>query len=155
MFTDAVPYRDKCPLTVPISNPGKPLDLSFAAHDMLVVSKRLGAALDDVCGNQTQRIPVTVEGSEEPYEILNILETAACLDEERSVVMYWGPEDDRPDKIGLYRMVAEIRIRPERLRDRDILRIAGWPLAVIVSERVRAAIEASGFTGARFEDVGP
>lgn len=69
-------------------------------------------------------------------------------------VMKWTEEDDRPDKLGDYRQVINLTLSPELIPPGiDIFRVAGWTVALIVSETVKLAMEATGCAGAVFEPV--
>ncbi len=58
---------------------------------------------------EVQFLPARVEGQSELYfilNILNVLRTIRCIDDARyEEVLYWHPEDNRPDKAGQYRRV--------------------------------------------------
>ncbi|EPX60574.1 hypothetical protein D187_001728 [Cystobacter fuscus DSM 2262] len=46
-----------------------------------------------------------------------------------------------------------MRIDPSKVGDAEIFRPWGWQTNIIVSERVKRAMEESGMTGARFTEV--
>ena len=92
-----------------------------------------------------------MEGHSEPYFILNALRIIRCIDDARcEEVLYWLPEDERPDKLGAYRNVVGLKVDPAKVGDTHIFRPWGWTVALIVSERLKRAFEAEGLTGARF-----
>ncbi|HYO57579.1 imm11 family protein, partial [Archangium sp.] len=62
-------------------------------------------------------------------------------------------EDGYEDEIGEYRNVVGMRIDPSKVGDAEIFRPWGWQTNIIVSERVKRAMEESGTTGARFTEV--
>ncbi|REG27694.1 hypothetical protein ATI61_10929 [Archangium gephyra] len=103
---------------------------------------------------EVQFIPVEVEGQTEPWFILNALRIIRCIDDARcEEVLYWQPEDNRPDKVGQYRDVAGLRVDPTKIGDAHIFRPWGWKVVLIVSEYVKQAMEAEGLTGAKFLEV--
>lgn len=103
---------------------------------------------------EVQFIPVEVEGQTEPWFILNALRIIRCIDDARSEeVLYWQPEDNRPDKVGEYRNVAGLRVDPEKIGDAHIFRPWGWKVILIVSEYVKTAMEEEGITGIKFIEV--
>ena len=75
------------------------------------------------------------------------------MDETRSEIMRWKHEDGRPDKVGRYRMVGNLTIDPTRVRNRHIFRIDDWEIALIVSERLKIALEAIPELGVVFSPV--
>jgi hypothetical protein len=43
-----------------------------------------------------------------------------------------------------------LKVDPTKIGDADIFRTWGWEVAIIVSERLKAALEQEGFTGMKF-----
>ncbi|WP_407667015.1 imm11 family protein [Myxococcus guangdongensis] len=77
-----------------------------------------------------------------------------CIDDKASKeVQYWMPEDERPEKIGHYRGVIDLRIDRAQVGNAKVFRTWGWSVALIVSEDIKAALGAAKITGARFEEV--
>jgi hypothetical protein len=68
-------------------------------------------------------------------------------------VAYRTVEEGYEDEIGEYRNVVGMRIDPSRVGDAEIFRPWGWQTNIIVSERVKRALEESGVTGAGFTEV--
>lgn len=141
------------PLSLKIDERGSCLDFTFTSYDMPLVKKQIGSILESFEKNGIQRIPVNIESCEEEYEILNIFNTIDCLDEGRSEILFWKEEDGRPDKVGKYRMVTNMHVDPDRAVGFNIFRLGGWQIAIIVSERVKSALEKIGATGIRFTEV--
>jgi hypothetical protein len=101
-----------------------------------------------------QFLPAQVEGHAGPYFILNTLRVIRCIDDARcEEVRYWKPENGQPEKVGEYRVVAGMRIDPTRVGDARIFRPWGWPVALIVSEDLKQAMEQEGITGTQFIEV--
>ena len=136
-----------------IDRPGGELDFQLTSFAVPVLRTRLAAKMDCVAGPDIQRIPLAL-GEHDGFEVLNALRTVACLDEGRSEFTKWTDKDRRSDRIGHYRMVTRLRIDVSRVpRDADIFRVEGWLVALIVSERLKAAMEAVGCRGAKFVEV--
>ncbi|MFY0562249.1 imm11 family protein [Archangium lansingense] len=103
---------------------------------------------------EVQFIPVEVEGQTQPWFILNALRIIRCIDDARcEEVLYWLPEDNRPDKEGQYRNVAGLKVDVEKVGDAHVFRPWGWKVVLIVSEHVKSAMEAEGITGIKFLEV--
>ncbi len=101
-----------------------------------------------------QFLPARVEGQSNSYFILNVLQTIRCIDDARcEEVLYWLPEDNRPDKVGQYRNVAGLRIDPAKVGRAQVFRTWGWRGPIIVSERVKSAMKDEGITGPEFIEV--
>jgi hypothetical protein len=99
-----------------------------------------------------QGIPVTIEGVDEQYEILNTLDVVDCVDNDRS----WFdlvPEDFPNSSVrGCYRMhrfVADAR----KCAGHDLFRVKRWEIALLCSDRIRNLLLANKVTGIRFDPV--
>lgn len=153
-FIAGLPYCGPPPSRVPLAVIGPQPAFTFAAFDMPIVSRALADQIEDTCPADIQRFPILVLPSLPGYEILNVIATADCLDEERSSgVEKWTPEDGRPDRLGSYRRVSTLRIDPNRTNNHDLFRIRGWHIALIASERVKNAIESIDNVGVTFQPV--
>lgn len=138
----------------PVDPKGVALDFSLDSHGVPVIHARVKPLLDPyVLNGEIQLLPVTVEDHDEPYFIINTLRTIRCIDDARCTeVGYWLPEDNRPDKEGQYRGVIGLKVAPSRI-DADIFRPWGWTVVLIVSERVKLAMEGAGITGTQFTEA--
>jgi len=67
--------------------------------------------------------------------------------------MRWGAADGQPDKVGDYGMLVDLRINAEAEGGHQIFRIAGWPVALIVSQDVKNLCEKLGGTGLSYQRV--
>ena len=139
----------------PLARSGCALDFTTTGLGVTVTTgkfvslfKRLGL------GEQVQFFPAQVEGQSEPCFILNVLRVIRCIDDARcEEVRYWQPEDGQPEKVGEYRVVSGMRIDPTTVGDAHIFRPWGWPVAIIVSEFLKQALEEEQVTGTRFTEV--
>ncbi|HYO56298.1 imm11 family protein [Archangium sp.] len=142
------------PIRLSVKSAGIALDFSHAMGTPIV--HRRVVSLFERLGLQkeVQFIPVEVEGQTEPWFILNALQVIRCIDDARcEEVLYWQPEDNRPDKEGEYRNVVGLKVDPAKIGDANIFRPWGWLVVLIVSERVKQALEAEGITGTQFIEV--
>jgi hypothetical protein len=140
---------------VPLSSPGLALDYSDAVVAISVLSQRL---VDLWCRlgleKEIQFIPARVEGQTERYYLLNTLRIIRCVDEARSdEIALYEPQDGEPEKVGHYRKVSGMKIDPTQVGDAHIFRPWGWTVTLIVSERVKRAMEEENIRGARFVEV--
>lgn len=154
-FTAGHPVREEGPLRVPLYRPGTPLDFTTtAAAATPVVHPRLGEIFTERAPHDVQLLPVSVEGASEPYQLLVATRLIRCIDEARSAeVRFWTPEDGQPGKVGQYRSVAGMRIDPETVGRAQVFRPWGWPVALVVSEDIRRALEELGASGLKFSEV--
>jgi hypothetical protein len=137
------------------ARPGSALDFSFTTLTIPVVHGRVVSLCERIgLQEQVQFLPVQVEGQTEPYFILNALRIIRCIDDAHcEEVRYWRPEDGDPDKVGQYRVVAGLHIDPSTVGDSHIFRPWGWSVALIISERLKQAMEEEGITGTKFVEV--
>lgn len=65
----------------------------------------------------------------------------------------WTEKDNYPEMLGNYKMISTIRIDPARTDGHHLFRIARWPLALLVSEDLKRALEGIPSLGVVFESV--
>lgn len=138
---------------VPLHLPGIALDYSQAIIDVL--SQRLVALWQRLgIQDEVQFIPARVEGQMERFFLLNTLRIIRCVDETRcSEFSLWTPQDGVPAKVDHYRSVMGLKIDPTAVGDAHVFRPWGWKNALIVSARVKQAMESEGMRGAKFVEV--
>jgi hypothetical protein len=142
------------PIRLSMKPAGIALDFSHAMG-IPIVHRRVVSLFERLgLHKEVQFIPVEVEGQTEPWFILNALQVIRCIDDARcEEVLYWLPEDNRPDKQGQYRNVVGLKVDPAKIGDANIFRPWGWKVVLIVSERVKQALEQEGITGTQFIEV--
>lgn len=154
LFRRGEPAEVVGPIRIPLSRPGRPLEFSVAGAAVPIVHQKVAAILAELASDDIQLIPVRLESQAEGYFILNVLRVVKCIDDAAcEEVQYWTPEDGQPDLVGEYRAVAGMRIDPTKVGDARVFRPWGWPVVLIVSEVIQAAMERAGISGARFQDV--
>jgi hypothetical protein len=140
---------------ISLAAPGRGLDFSFTTLSIPVVHGRIVPFFEGLgLQQQLQLIPVEVVGQAEPYFIVNVLHVIPCIDDARcEKVEYWKPEDGAPERVGDYRLVRGLRINPAQVREADIFRPRGWSSVLLVSERLKQALEDRQVDGIRFTAV--
>jgi uncharacterized protein DUF1629 len=155
-FIAGTPASIEIPLTFEVLKPGRPLELSFGHPGVPVVSQRAADLLVSVSGSQVQLIPVSVEGHPGPFFIANATRLADCVDEQTSRgVRTWKVEDDQPAKVGEYQGFETLRIDPMPATGLDFFRVARYTVALIVSDRLKRAMEEAKLLGPKFDLVTP
>lgn len=153
-FKEGKTLEPGCVPRFPLDVPGRPLDYCWAAFSIPVVHGRVVQLFERLDVQDVQFLPARVEGHDAPYFILNALRLIRCIDDARCRrVAYWTPEDEQPEKVGEYRIVSGLRIDPGKVGGAHIFRPWGWPVALIVSEGLKQAMEAEDITGTRFVEV--
>jgi hypothetical protein len=143
----AFPYRGPVPAQVPVGEAGQPVQFNLGAFDMPVVSESVASVFAKWARDTIELFPVTVDEQADRYQIMNVTCAAPCVDDQRSDILRWKPDDERPDKIGSYRAIYRLIIDPSRARGKHVFRIQGWEIALIVSEQIREKL-------ARLDDLG-
>lgn len=140
---------------ISLAAPGRALDFSFTTLSIPIVHGRLVPLFERLgLQQQIQFLPVELLGQTEPYFIVNVLRVIRCIDDARSErVEYWRPEDGAPDRLGDYRLVRDLRIDPNQVGDADIFRPKGWSSVLLVSQRLKQALEEHQVGGIRFTEV--
>jgi hypothetical protein len=152
-FTQGVPVNILQSLRLPLRRAGDRVDFNFCDFDMIVTPSDLNSGLESLVGPAIQRIPIAIEDQNEMFEILNVCKRIECVDESRSLATKWTAENGRPEKIGQYRMIVSLKIDASAAKGHDIFRVSGWPIAVIVSERVKRFFESRKVSGLNYERV--
>jgi hypothetical protein len=155
-FNQGKPFTWEGPLRAPIHHPGVALDYSkVVGESFTIVSARVAELFAQRAPQDVQLIPVTVEGREKPYFILNVTRVVRCIDEKASSeVRPYEPiseNDIQPE--GKYGLVSGMRIDPARVGEAQIFRTWGWTTVIVVSEHLKEALERMGATGPRFTEV--
>ena len=140
-------------LDVRIQYEGEPLDITLIARGVPVVAERVFQILAEISPGSFQCIPASIESHTEKYYVINTLKKIKCVDETRSYFDKWTKESTRPDLAGEYKTFYELRIDARAAGKADLFRLDGWLNAVIISERLKDALEAAGTSGVTFKDV--
>jgi hypothetical protein len=154
-FMSGEPTRCDGLLRVPVYHSGTPLDFTRVDTGAIpVVTEKVARVLTELAPDDVQLFPVDVESRPEPYFLVNVTRLVKCIDDEACTeVLYWQPEDGRPEKLGQYRDVYGMRIDPSKVADARVFRPWGWTVALIVAEEVKQALERTGATGLDFREV--
>ncbi|MFL5348262.1 MAG: imm11 family protein [Hyalangium sp.] len=154
LFRRGEPISVDGAIRIPLFRAGKPLDFSVAGAAVPIIHEKVAAVFRQLVPHDVQLIPVKVESQLESYFALNALRMPRCIDDAAcEEVQYWTAEDGQPDLVGEYRVVAGLRIDPTKVGDARVFRPWGWPVALIVSEDIKGAMEDTGATGTKFADV--
>ncbi|MBK8814020.1 MAG: hypothetical protein IPN42_00155 [Methylococcaceae bacterium] len=153
IFTSGTRYDGELPLKLPLRREGKPVDFNFCDFDLIVTPKHLNEALQELVGDSIQRISIEIEASNTLYEILNVLDTVECVNEEKSEFTKWALGDGRSDKVGQFRMITRLFIDQEKARSHNMFRINEWKIALIVDGQVKSLLEKINVTGIVFQPV--
>jgi hypothetical protein len=149
-FTQGAFYEGPPPVNVSIRYDGARAAFNLASFAMPVVSSLLADEVERLATSDIQRFPITVDSTITGFEILNVARTIKCVDEKRSYIMRWTEADERPDKVGQYRMVGNLTIDPSMPAGANIFRVKGWEVALLVSDDMKGALERVGTKGIAF-----
>ncbi|MCP3100591.1 hypothetical protein LZ198_17105 [Myxococcus sp. K15C18031901] len=154
-FTSGQRVQSYRRMTVPIDETGRRREFNMAgAGRTVVVNVRVATLFAELAPDDVQLLPVAVQGSPDEYQILVATKLIRCIDDAATEeVLYWKPEDERPDKLGEYRSVYGMRIDPTKVGRAKVFRTWGWDIALIVSDDIKRALEDAHVTGTRFEEV--
>ena len=155
IFAAGRPTNVKGRLTMPVNEPGKPLDFCTAGTGAApVVHVKVATLFAELAPDDVQLIPVNIQGHPDQYLILVATKRIRCIDDEASEeVRYWKPEHGQPERVGDYKSVMGLRIDTSKVSDTKVFRTEGWDIALIVSEDIKKALERAKITGAKFARV--
>jgi hypothetical protein len=138
-------------LKVEVYKSGIPMDYTTTeAYVVPIVSVALKQALEFV--KDVQFLPVKIE--EKLYYIMVICSVIACLDESESEFEKYTENDlVGPDKAGDYKSFYKMKIDEKKVGVKNIFRLGGYDIAIIVSEKVKKEIENINSLTAKFKEV--
>lgn len=146
-----IPFEGR--LKVPLQHAGKPLDFTLTAFSVPIVHIKVAEIFTALAPGDVQLIPADIQGHADQYLILVATKLIHCIDEKASAVQFWMPEDGLPEKVGQYYAVDDLHIDPTKVGDARTFRTAGWPLALIIRENIKEALERVKATGLTFTQV--
>jgi len=152
LFTRGMPIGSTSVLSIPLRRHGREVDINFADFDMLVMSRRVVDEITSDFDLEIQRIPAEING-EVNYEIINPLASISCIDEAESEYLKWTENDGRPEKIGQFRMITQLKVRTDLAIESHLFRVTEWPIALLVSEALKESIESHNASGVTFSAV--
>jgi hypothetical protein len=152
-FTCGTPVHMTERLRIPIEITGKPLDYSEANVLLPVVHVRVASMFSELASDDVQLIPVDVEGQPDQYLILVATRLIRCIDEQASRIQLWTHEDGLPDMVGRYASVRDLRIDKAKVGSAKVFRCEEWTGPLIISEKIKNALDRMDATGTRFEEV--
>jgi hypothetical protein len=152
-FTRGEPWLIRSTPNIEIKIPGIPFDFTLTLLDVPVATHRVAEVFAAFAGSEIQRIPATVTGRP-GFDIINICRRVRCLDERLTTFTKWTPEDDRPDRLGGYRMVSNLMVDTQLVPpSTHLFRIEGWDGPIIISGDVMEALLSIGAVGPKFTPV--
>jgi len=150
-FASGRPYLGTPPCSMKIYQAGIPVEVSFGRSNVPVVSDAARFAIESVATQDCEFFPIDLPGTGKRWHILNAISLVDCFDVDRSVFEEATGEGDERE----YDSVWKVVIDPVRAAGHDLFRIRGYDLDLIVSERVKVAIESLPRHGVCFTRVTP
>jgi len=143
-------------LQTTVSHAGIPLDFCVTSFGIPIAKRKLANAITLVVKVDVQIVPIRIDNLQNGngYVVLNCLRAVDCMDEQRSEFIKWTSADHRTDLAGQYRMVTSLHLDSSKIpKGAHMFRLLGWPVALIVSQVVKDAMEIVGCCGAKFEAI--
>jgi len=138
-------------MTVDVYENGNPMDYTTTeGYVVPVISKSLKRALE--FANDIQFLPVIIE--EIQYYIMVVVSLIDCVNESESEFDLYTKDDlVRPDKAGEYKSFYKIKIDEKKTNGKDIFRLKGYDIAIIISEKIKNIIESINPLTSKFIEV--
>ncbi|MBK8252065.1 MAG: hypothetical protein IPK82_05290 [Polyangiaceae bacterium] len=150
-----VPLSSDLPLTATVHHEGPALEFSLTSFAVPIVTEKLAKVVQNIAGVDIQCLPLEIKGHGS-RTVLNALRIVNCVDESRSEFTKWTLKDHRADLAGQYRSITKLVLDTARIpNDAHIFRLWGFRVVLIVSEKLREAMQRVGCKGAVFQDVTP
>jgi hypothetical protein len=140
-------------LRIPVESAGKPLDFTEAGVRLPVLHVRVASMFAELAPDDVQLIPVDVEDQPDQYLILVATRRFRCIDEQASRIQLWPHDAGLPHMVGRYFSVRDLRIDKSKVGNAQVFRCEGWEGALLVSEKIKDALQRMAATGPKFEEV--
>jgi hypothetical protein len=152
-FRLGTPVHVEGRLKILLERPGTPLGFSETNSRIPVLHVKAASIFVELAPGDVQLIPVDIEGQPDQYVLMVATRLIRCVDETASRIRLWTHEDGVPHKVGQYRDVRDMRIDKAKVEQAEVFRPEGWPGTLIISERLKDALERMEVTGTKFEEV--
>ncbi|MFP2932204.1 imm11 family protein [Pyxidicoccus sp. 3LG] len=155
MFGEGRFLSDPGPMKARVRSPGAKRAFMFAGIERVpVVSEAVANVFRSLAPDDVQLFPLTVEGEAEPFFIVNVVKVVDCIDEANCKEVHrYDEEDPFPEYAGEYRAIYGLRIAPEKIQGAGAFRLKRFKPAFVISEELKAALEAAGNLGVALERV--
>jgi hypothetical protein len=141
-------------LAAEVAEHGQSVDVCFNTWNTMIVSQKAKQILEIWAPRAIQYVPLRVPGDSGTYFVANIIVLVNCLDEKLSHVERFSENDTvSPERVGEISLVVDLHVDAEKAANYHLFRIEGYPVATIVSESLKSALQNSGITGVKFDHV--
>jgi hypothetical protein len=155
LLDTGTPFHGSEALFAEVTRGGRVLDFSLTSFAIPVATRGLAEEVHAIAGADLQCVPIDI-ANQSGMIVMNSVRVIRCLDETRSEFIKWTRQDHRADLAGQYRQVTKLFVDPRAIpSDAHFFRIESWLVALIVSEKVKMAMERVGCVGAKFIEVTP
>lgn len=139
-------------MSVKVELDGEPTDISWTTTTIPVVTDAVASLIESMSPGAVQWVPLQIEGHGHRM-IMNVVAMVPdCIDDDRTdVVRYPDDDNERP---GQYHQIIGLHLKADLDPPHDIFRIAGWHVPIIITDRLKAALEVHHLTGWLTEPVG-
>jgi hypothetical protein len=138
-------------LHILIYQDGQPMDYTIGSFSVPIVSERVKIQLGGI--KNLQFIPVIIKDRklDSKYFIMVVTSSIGCVNEALSEFGKFVKDDPvRPDLAGQYSWFTKLIVDPSETNGEDIFRIDKTRSYLVVSERVKDALEDANITGVKF-----
>ncbi|MFZ7224415.1 Imm43 family immunity protein [Avibacterium avium] len=141
-------------LMVRLIQDGEELDYTtMIPFNVPIVSEAFKALVENVNGLSFITIEIENKKTIKKYFAMIIHNEIACVDENRSEFTKIGKDDPvRPDLAGEYDGFYKLKLDYSKI-NKELFRLGKFPVAIIISERLKKEIEENCLTGAEFKEV--
>lgn len=145
MFTVGRPSDPPEGMSARVELEGEPTDISWTNTTIPVVTDAVASLIESISPGAVQWVPLQIEGHGQRL-IMNVVAMVPdCIDEGRTDVLRY-PDDDN-ERPGQYHQIIGLHLKADLDPPHDIFRIVGWHVPIIITDRLKAALEDHGFTG--------
>lgn len=146
-FTMAKRYDGSKDLTVKLQYPGPETDITFNSFGLPIARHDLSEELCRIDTLAIQTVPVSIEGSKNRFDILNILNEIDCVDETKAKFKKWTLEDSRPDLVGDFHYIDKLVLRADVSYPFSIFRVARHSTTIIINQGIKELFDRLAVSG--------
>ncbi|MFP2895992.1 imm11 family protein [Corallococcus sp. 4LFB] len=155
MFGDGRRLSDPGPLTSRPFREGPQRSFSVANSGRTpIADEQVANVFRKLAPDDVQTFPIRIEGAGKGFHVINATKRFSCVDKKNSREVQIYPSDGvAPERVGTYRAIHGLRIDRTKTAGAQVFRIQGYPSALIVSAKIKSALEEVGNLGVSFERV--
>jgi hypothetical protein len=131
--------------------PGTPLDVSFTATNVPVVSERVATYLREAAPADVDLFPAGLVGSPGTFYVVNVLSNPDCLEVGTTIRGEWLDRGNPPSETP----IPDVLVDPARTGGAMLFRPYGREEMIVIAQPIKLALEQMAATGLKYQQISP